>query len=394
MPQCLVTFYTTLEKVSNDSSQALRKRVLVVCMFDAVHAGRWLEQFRETNADFILFPSSPHRRVHPKIKGLLASTGPAFFKLAPFLRAFGLPLWVLDKLFSNRLRGLLLRLVQKSFQPQIVHVLELTNAGYIALRAFQNTDRNFKLISTNWGSDIHWFSRFPKHRRNLKQLLQISDAYSCECQRDVQLAKELGFRGNVLPVIPNAGGFNSLSRPLRGLAERDLILVKGYHGWSGRAKTALAAIAELDDELTGSQVLVFSANFSTVLFAKRKLRHLGRNLRIHRKFALRHEQLLDLFSRARIYVGLSVTDGISTSMLEAMAMGAIPVQTTTSCCNEWFSDTGVAIREITVDAVKSGIVKALQLSKDPGNARKNLETVRLNADAEKVTAIARSFYDL
>ena len=372
----------------------MRKRILVVCMFDAVHAGRWLEQFRDADADFILFPSSPHRRIHPKIKGLLTSSGPAAFKLAPFSRVFGLPLWVLDRFLSNRLRGLLLRLVQKSFQPQIVHVLELTNAGYIALRAFDERDRNFKLISTNWGSDIHWFSRFPQHRKKLKGLLEMSDAYSCECHRDVQLAKDLGFAGRVLPVIPNAGGFNDLSRPLKKPADRDLILVKGYHGWAGRAKTAIAAIAGFGDELAGYQVVVFSANFSTILFAKRKLRHLGKNLRIHRKFALRHEQVLDLFFRARIYVGLSVTDGISTSMLEAMAMGAIPVQTATSCCDEWFSDSGVAIRDLSVDVVKGGILQALQLSKDPKNAEKNLERVRLNADAKRVAGVAQTFYDL
>ena len=43
-------------------------------------------------------------------------------------------------------------------------------------------------------------------------------------------------------------------------------------------------------------------------------------------------------SRARIYVGLSKSDGISTSLLEAMAMGAFPIQTGTSCASEWIED--------------------------------------------------------
>jgi glycosyltransferase involved in cell wall biosynthesis len=34
-------------------------------------------------------------------------------------------------------------------------------------------------------------------------------------------------------------------------------------------------------------------------------------------------------------VGHSLSEGISTSMLEAMAMGAIPIQTCTSCADEW-----------------------------------------------------------
>jgi hypothetical protein len=42
-------------------------------------------------------------------------------------------------------------------------------------------------------------------------------------------------------------------------------------------------------------------------------------------------------------------------MLEAVAMGAIPVQTSTACCDEWFGDSGVAVHEITVPVVKNAI---------------------------------------
>jgi glycosyltransferase involved in cell wall biosynthesis len=45
-----------------------------------------------------------------------------------------------------------------------------------------------------------------------------------------------------------------------------------------------------------------------------------------------------LFAAARCYLGVSVSDAISTSMLEAMALGAFPIQTNTSCCEEWIED--------------------------------------------------------
>jgi hypothetical protein len=372
----------------------MRKRILVVCMFDAVHAGRWLEQFKDEEIDFVLFPSSPHRRVHSKIRTLIGSSGPATYKLAPGSKIFGLPLWFLDKILANWVRGFILQRVGEGFSPHIVHALELTNAGYVALRAFSKAEKRFKLISTNWGSDIHWFSRFPKHRKRLTELLRISDAYSCECHRDVELAKDLGFSGEVLPVIPNAGGFSHLGSSLTPIENRKLILVKGYQNWAGRANVAISALSQLKQELDGYRVVVFSANLSTIFFAMRKLGSLGENLVIHRKFSLSHEKVLALFSRARIYVGLSVTDGISTSMLEAMAMGAIPVQTSTSCCDEWFSDSGVAVREISVEAVRDGIVRALELAEDPMNAARNLDTIRLNADAGKVSLVARTFYNI
>jgi glycosyltransferase involved in cell wall biosynthesis len=111
------------------------------------------------------------------------------------------------------------------------------------------------------------------------------------------------------------------------------------------------------------------------------------------KGAMSHKQVLEMFAKSKIYVGLSESDGISTSMLEAMAMGAIPVQTSTACCDEWFSDSGVAVHEITVPAVKDAIRQGLKLAEDPANAEKNLETIKARASAEMVKKIALTFYD-
>ena len=47
--------------------------------------------------------------------------------------------------------------------------------------------------------------------------------------------------------------------------------------------------------------------------------------------------LLGYLSKARIYVGASRSDGISTSFLEALCLGAYPIQTSTSCANEWIN---------------------------------------------------------
>jgi hypothetical protein len=78
----------------------------------------------------------------------------------------------------------------------------------VSLRALSKSKpQGLRFIATNWGSDIFWFQRFPKHRAKLQALLKLADAYSAECHRDVALARELGFTGDALPVIPKAGGF-------------------------------------------------------------------------------------------------------------------------------------------------------------------------------------------
>jgi glycosyltransferase involved in cell wall biosynthesis len=373
----------------------VKKRILVVCMFDSIHSARWLAQFKDAGYEFLLFPSSPHRRIRPELKALLNSTSGSSYKLFPLSKYFGLPFWIADKFLSNAIRGGLVRAAAKNFNPDLVHLLELQNAGYIGLKAFEKKPRKFSVISTNWGSDIYWFQRFESHKQKLKRLLAISDFYSAECHRDVQLAKDLGFTGRALPVIPNAGGFTSevLSSPLTPSIEREVIAIKGYEGWVGRAITALQAVEQISDQLKGYRFEVYSANQKTVRYAKQVAKRTGLSFKIHPKGALSHSQVLALFSRAKIYVGLSESDGISTSLLEAMAMGAIPVQTSTACCDEWFGDSGVAIGSIDPDTVAKSILRALELAKDQSNADTNRETIRQKANADDVVVIAKGFYE-
>ena len=368
----------------------------MTCMFDSIHSARWLAQLREQDIDFLIFPSSPHRRVHPELERLLSSSEAASFRLVPLSRHFALPLWILDKFANNFFRGSLLKASIKSFQPGTVHSLELQNAGYLALRALSSwKPKGLKFLVTNWGSDIFWFQRFSMHKAKLEKLLQLADVYSAECERDVVLARNLGFTGQAMPVIPNAGGFSEADFAIPRLApsERKTIALKGYHGWVGRAKVSLEAVREMSEELRGYKIIVYSANRSVLKLAKQVSKQTGLEIKAFGKGAMSREQVLEMFAKSKIYVGLSESDGISTSMLEAMAMGAIPVQTSTACCDEWFGDGGVAVHEITVPAVKNAIREGLKLSKNPANAEKNIETIKNRASAEMVKKIALTFYD-
>jgi stage V sporulation protein SpoVS len=365
-------------------------------MFDSIHSARWLSQFENKRINFLLFPSSPHRRVHPELERLLSGSGEATFRLVPLAHYFALPLWVLDKFANNFFRGSLLKAAIRSFQPSVVHSLELQNAGYVTLRALSaGKPKDLKLLVTNWGSDIFWFQRFPKHKAKLQKLMKLAGYYSAECQRDVVLARNLGFTGQAMPVIPNAGGFSEadFAIPRLAFSERKTIALKGYHGWVGRAKVSLEAVREMSEELQGYKIIVYSANKSVLKLARQVARQTGLEIQAFGKGAMSHKQVLEMFAISKIYVGLSESDGISTSMLEAMAMGAIPVQTSTACCDEWFGDSGVAVHEITVPAVKNAIREGLELAEDPANAEKNLETIEARASAEMVKKIALTFYD-
>jgi len=153
------------------------------------------------------------------------------------------------------------------------------------------------------------------------------------------------------------------------------------------------AVQEMSEALHGYEIIVYSANRSVLKLAKQVSRKTELEITAFGKGAMSHKQVLGVFAKARIYVGLSESDGISTSMLEAMAMGAIPVQTSTACCDEWFGDTGVAVNQITIPAVKDAIRQGLKLALDPSNADKNMQTIKERASSEVVESIALRFYD-
>jgi glycosyltransferase involved in cell wall biosynthesis len=374
-----------------------RKRVVLVCMVDSIHVARWIAQFDPSAVEFTLFPSTPNRRVHSMIKDMMAKNGN--IRIVPFGGKLSIPLWGMDLIFSDYVRGLLLRRVLRRQQPDFVHALELQHGGYVANRALEDSSIKTQFIATNYGSDIFWFQQFPKHLAKIKKLLARADRYSAECNRDVDLAKKYGFTGEVMPVFPNAGGFTEeqLNRPLTPTADRRVIAVKGYEGWVGRASVAVEALYSLTNELADYKIVFYSCNAKTIRLVKNLKRKTGLDIEWHGKGELAHTEMLDLFASARIYVGISLSDGISTSLLEAMAMGAFPVQTSTACLDDWFTSgsTGLAIGEIKAEILESALVEALvETSGQNSHQKINKAAILVRANSNLIRNLALTFYGL
>lgn len=363
-------------------------------MVDSIHVARWLRQFVDENVDFYIFPSGPNRWVHPQLRDLVQEENSSTYELHETSR-FNAHLWLLDRLLNDSVRRFLLRRYLRLVSPDFVHAVEFQKAGYLTVKALNDLgDLRTPLLVTNYGSDIFWFGQFPAHEKKIKNLLKRADYYSAECDRDVALAGSFGFAGQILPTIPNSGGIGvpPLDEVDFDLAARNTVSIKGYDGWVGRARLALKALPLLAPELDGFRVAVFSANLRTRVLAQWLTFRHRIHVEVFNKNALTHSEILQLFRRSRIYVGISKSDGISTSMLEAMASGAIPVQTSTSCCNEWFTQTGAKVESLDVMAVANAIREGLRLAEDNGNARANYEVVRQRASVDRTGRIARGHY--
>ncbi|MBX9727171.1 MAG: glycosyltransferase family 4 protein, partial [Rickettsiales bacterium] len=249
----------------------------------------------------------------------------------------------------------LARLIKK-LKPDLIHSMEFQHAGYNVLRTKELMgNRKFpKWLATNWGSDIYYYQRFPDHYQQISRLLKQIDYYSCECTRAIGLAREMGMQAKAMPVLPNTGGFDieaiAPQRAAMQPSNRRMIMVKGYQHFAGRSLTALDALQACAESLRDYRIVVFSASSTEVADRVEELK-IFHGLNIHILPHSDHGTMLKYFAHARIYLGVSISDAISTSMLEAMAMGAFPIQTTTACCEEWNED-GVSGFHIPPDDVE------------------------------------------
>jgi len=344
------------------NASASRKRIVLVAMVDSIHVARWVSQFPADEYFFHIYPSTPNRRVHPLIEKQKTEHGNV--EIYPFGGRLSVPLWGMDLLLGNRVRSWFLQRLIRRVNPDFVHALEFQHGAYLADQALRSGNLSHKFIATNYGSDIYLFQQFPKHLAKIKSVLERADRYSAECERDVQLALGYGFRGQVLPVIPNAGGIPQKYAQMEVLppSERKLVLIKGYDGWVGRATLAVAALPLIKDQLEGFEIIFYSCNAKTIRAIKKMSRASGIKVTAYPKKALSHDQMMHLFARALIYVGVSLSDGISTSMLEALAMGAYPVQTNTACTSEWLrpSQNGIAVADISVAGIAEALARSLK----------------------------------
>ena len=321
-----------------------RRKILIIGMFDSIHLARWLSQFENEKIDFVLFPSKKFKYVNYDLLKLVTSqkiasyrfAKPYFvFKYIGFMDYFLVSIF---KLLKLNLKLLFLRRITHKNIFNYIHAIELQGAAYLYdLLPEQIQDRT-SLIVTNYGSDIQYFQDIPEHQEKIRSVLSKADFYSAECQRDYESALKLGFKGKFLPCIPNAGGFKNeiFKLNLVPSTERNLIMAKCYGGTFGLGGLIIDALEKFlrnnpdvkivmhsvtDDLLNKSKYLQATFPNQVVVYTVRE--KISRN------------EILDYLSKSRIYLGASKSDGISTSFLEALCLGAYPIQTDTSCASEW-----------------------------------------------------------
>jgi glycosyltransferase involved in cell wall biosynthesis len=110
----------------------------------------------------------------------------------------------------------------------------------------------------------------------------------------------------------------------------------------------------------------------------------------------KHLNILRLHGQARISIGLSIGDAISTSFLEALVMGSFPIQSNTSSCDEWIEDgkTSFIVPPEDPDVIENAIRKSLTDDNLVDKAAEiNYETAKEKLDYSLLKAKAIEMYE-
>lgn len=415
-------------------------KILIIAMSESIHTARWIEQIADQGWDVHLFPSIDYGIVRPelrditihqsvygldknkkvKIKGLSLYYEPAAFIVRAVL-----------KKFIPDYRALQLKRLIKKLKPDIIHSMEFQHGAYLTYDAllrpvktfpilknifqvFRKNDKQVicksdysnkrvvgelsKWIVTTWGSDIYLYGRLSAHNNKIKGVLAAADYFSCGCKREIPLVQKMGYKKEILPVFPNTGGFDlkktgKLKQP--GLvSERPYIMLKGYCGWVHRNLVGLRALERCSDLLQGYTVVIYASSDDMKLAAELFAQNTGVEVKILPYGS--HDEIFSHFGKARLAIGLSISDGIPGAFLEAMVMGSFPIQSSTSCADEWVEDgkTALLVPPEDCDIVEKAIRRALTDEELVNNAAElNWKTVIDRLDASKLSKKAIDFYE-
>lgn len=354
-------------------------RILFVAFGSSIHTTRWISQLSRKKWDVHLFPVDDHY-LHPGLRDITVHT--LFRHHSAWIDSSvrQKSMWWPFSRGKARIRNIskqvhgdpisapsrLARLI-RSLKPDVVHSLEMQNAGYLTF------DSREKLASGSfppwiyscWGSDIYYYGKQPEHAARIRATLASCDYLTADCQRDVILAKEFGFKGEVLGVFPGAGGYDiermqQFRDPMPSSMRKVIVLKGRQDDFGGRALVALHALHLCADALAEYEIIIIMASGIVPQAAEYISYVTGLRITVlpHNS---PHDEVLKIMARARIALNIALSEGTPNFLLETMVMGALPIHSDTVSTSEWITDGQNGLLTPTEDprAVAAAIRRAV-----------------------------------
>lgn len=217
--------------------------------------------------------------------------------------------------------------VINELKPDIVHCFEMRLTGLPLLKIMEQKP-NLKFIYSSWGSDLFYYKELGLQKKQVLEFLSRVDYLITDCKRDYEIAIQNGFKNTFLGVYPGNGGLAIDDKFIQVIEKRDVIIIKGYDDGVGKALKIIEAIELTPLELLRkSEIIIYSADSLIIKRVKNSDFFSSLKVKIYKRgeFIL-NSDLLQLMGRSIIHIANSISDGMPNALLEAMGMGAFPIQ--------------------------------------------------------------------
>ena len=215
----------------------------------------------------------------------------------------------------------------KDSKPDIVHCFEMKLSGLPILSVMKRNKR-IPFIYSSWGSDMFYYKEMGVSESKVEQFFNRVDHLITDCKRDHTIAVQNGFKSNFIGVYPGNGGLEIDESLIEANNDRNVILIKGYDDGVGKALVVLKALELVSKTvLNDFQIVVYSADNSVKEYIESSNFFSDLNVSIYtRSNFLPNKELLKIMEKSCIHVANSISDGMPNALLEAMGMGAFPIQ--------------------------------------------------------------------
>lgn len=271
-------------------------------------------------------------------------------------------------------------------EPDVVHSFEM-QISCLPILSVMEKYNSVNWIFSSWGSDM-FFTQHLKISDSLKnRTLKRIDYLITDCFRDCKIAKKNGFTNQFFGVFPGNGGIHFEDRMILPVSLRKIILIKGYNNDIGKGINIIKALTkELLVLMKNQEIIVFGADQEIQDYINSQDRFKEVDIKINlRSDFIENSALLKMMGESYIYIGNSMSDGLPNSMIEAMGMGAFPIQ----------SNPGNVTEELIIDGYNGLLIQdALNYKDIEGLIKKALlDPAMIEKAFEHNTKVIKEQYD-
>lgn len=212
-------------------------------------------------------------------------------------------------------------------KPDLVHSFAM-QLSCIPILDIMLKQPQIKWVYSSWGSDVYFSHGLNMNEDKIRACFNRIDYLITDCERDYKIATEKGFTNMFLGVFPGNGGVDFAKLPETNLSKRKIILVKGYNFGVGRGLNIVKALSKLQPEqLKEFKIIVYGADQLITEYVSKNENLSQVDIEIHSmKKTIPNAELIAIMGKSYLHIGNGISDGIPNSMIEAMGMGAFPIQ--------------------------------------------------------------------